>query len=429
MNLVVPVYFFLHLNSVSSAVMEHVFAIPLASWIPYSHRLPRVLISTSSLDPVSVHISVVGIHEITTTVARYRHVSITLPPSVRLTSTGKSNATVRVTSSGVTSVHCIDTEYGTGDGFLVLPTTQLGKQYSVVNYKAAEAANVKGYKAFVCLSALNTETLVDITTKGGVSFQIDLNPFESYRFDGESLEDLTGTFITSTKLLTVISGVYTRVPSYDNAADFDGLLEQMPPISSFGYKFLMAPFYGINSGYVYRIISSMKSTTIKFSNLRTEQIEANEWYEGEVLDNSVILIESDNPLLVVQYMKSRFAGITADASMMIVPSVESFVNNVTFPVVKLTGNPVIQYNIHVTVNCNYVDELMFDDTEPMSVWERLETYDGEMCVIRGNVTTGVHSVTHHDPEAKFTVAVYGFHDHSAYAYPAGFNLNFGKHKA
>ena len=413
----------------SSAVMEHVFAIPLASWIPYSHRLPRVLISTSSLDPVSVHISVVGIHEITTTVARYQHASITLPVSVRLTSTGKRNTTIRVTSRGVTSVHCIDTEYGTGDGFLVLPTTQLGKQYSVVNYKAAEAESVKGYKAFVCLSALNTETLVDITTKGGVSVQIDLNPYESYRFDGESLEDLTGTFITSTKPLTVISGVYTRVPSYANNAHFDGLIEQMPPRSSFGHKFLMAPFYGINSGYVYRIISSMKSTTIKFSNLRTVQIEANEWYEGEVLDNSVILIESDNPVLVVQYMKSRFTGITADASMMIVPSVESFVNNVTFPVVKLTGYPVIQYNIHVTVNCNYVDELIFDDIESMSVWERLETYNGEMCVIRGNVTVGVHSVTHHDPEAKFTVAVYGFYSHSAYAYPAGFDLNFGKHKA
>ena len=411
--------------------MEHVFAIPLASSIPYSDQLPRVVISTSSLDPVSVHISVVGIHEITTTVARYRHASITLPPSVRLTSTGKSNTTVRVTSSGVTSVYCLDTEYGSGDAFLVLPTTQLGRKYTVVNYKAAdtESERVKDYKAFVCLSALDTETSVDITTNAGQSFQVDLNPYESYRFDGESLEDLTGTFITSTKPLTVISGVYTRVPSYANGALYDGLLEQMPPMSSFGYKFVMAPFYGITSGYVYRIISAMKSSTIRFSNLRTVQIEANEWYEGEVLDNTVILIESDNPVLVVQYIKSRFIDITADAAMMIVPSVESFVNNVTFPVIKLNAYAIsIQYSIHVTVTCRYVDELKFDDTEPMSVWERLETYNGEMCVIRRNVTTGVHSVTHHDPEAKFTVAVYGFYGHSAYAYPAGFNLNFGKHK-
>ena len=64
----------------------------------------------------------------------------------------------------------------------------------------------------------------------------------------------------------------------------------------------------------------------------------------------------------------------------------------------------------------------------MSDWQRLETDDGEMCAIRGTVTVGVHSVTHHDQKAKFAMAVYGFADTSSasFAYSAGYGPDLGK---
>ena len=139
-------------------------------------------------------------------------------------------------------------------------------------------------------------------------------------------------------------------------------------------------------------------------------------------------IEAEGPVTVAQYMKSYDTDYEGDAAMMIVPPIESFVNNVTFPVIRLTYTYIFQYNIHVTINCVYANDLVFDDTQSMSDWQRLETDDGEMCAIRGNVTTGVHSVTHHDPEAKFTVAVYGIEFGTAYAYPAGYATDEGKNK-
>ena len=174
-------------------------------------------------------------------------------------------------------------------------------------------------------------------------------------------------------------------------------------------------------------MASNQGAMVDISNHGIVQMEAGGWFEGDVIDDTMILVTSDAPVFVVQYMKGHTAdGRGGGPAMMTVPSVESFVNNVTFPVVLMTYS-VFRYNIHVTIKCNHTDGLIFDDMQSMSDWQRLETDDGEMCALRGNVTTGVHSVTHHDPEAKFTVAVYGINNLGrAYAYPAGYDPDLGK---
>ncbi|XP_072048471.1 uncharacterized protein [Amphiura filiformis] len=395
------------------SLFEHVFAIPQ---VLKASNKPRVLITTNSLDPVSVNVSVGTGFEYTTTVTRYRHASIALTTSIRLTTSGKSNATIKVTSSDIVSVHCIDNEMWGGDGFLVLPTAELGKQYYVVTYHSTYEPYDPPYPAFFCVSALNTGSVIDIKTNAGEIFQITLEAYESYRFNGNAYEDLTGTFIESTEPVSVISGVYTKVPA--GISGTDGLLEMIPPVESWGYHFILAPFLDRTSGYVYRVISHNRST-MNISNRGSVDIEAESWFEDDISGDSVITIMSDQPVLVVQIMKSKGAeGNLYDPAMIIIPPLNSYVNNVTFPVIEMVK--AYTYNMHVTINCIYANELMFDENNSMRDWERLD--DHEICIIRGHVTTGVHTVSHQDPDAKFTVAVYGLRQAgSAYAYPAGFN--------
>ena len=261
---------------------EHVFAIPLAYTGRYLRYPPRVVVTTPALNPVNVRISVIGTgFENTTTVTRYQHASIALPPSVRLISAGKSNATVRVISSGVISVHCIDNEYHGGDGFLVLPTTQLGKQYYAVTYKPFSVS----HPSFVCVSALDQETSVDITTKAGQTFQVMLARYESYRFNGRDY-DLTGAFIEGTNPVAVISGVHTQVP--EDASYADALISQMLPINSWKYSYVISSFFGRSSGYIYRILPSNQTVTANISGHGSVQMKANEWFEGDVSGDNLM---------------------------------------------------------------------------------------------------------------------------------------------
>ena len=375
-----------------------------------------MFITTKSLNVIDVNVTVAGLgFETSASVSRHQYASIALPESVHLTSTGKQNKTVRVTSSGAVSVHSVDSVFAEGDGFLALPTNQLGKQYHVVTYQPYSAS----YPAFVCISSLDKKTSVVIRNKMSPIQQVTLNPYESYRFDGSLYEDLTGIVVESTQPVSVLSGVYTKVPSEMTTAD--GLLEQVMSTESWGYRFVIGPFLGRSSGYIYRVLAGNTNSTLQISNRGAVQIQAGDWFEDDVSGDTVVSVVSENPILVVQYMKSYEAEGRYDSAMIIVPSVESFVNNVTFPVVKLTFSPPFLCYIHVTINCTFSNDLKFDDVISMSTWEKLQSSDGEMCVIRGNVTSGVHSVTHQDQAAKFTVTVYGlFSRHTAYAYPAGF---------
>ena len=400
---------------------------------------PLVLVTTPFEDSVNVKISVIGTgYTINAAVTKYRHASVTLPQSVRLTGTGKSNTTIRVISSGITSVYCMNTELISGDGFLVLPTTQLGKQYYAVTYKPFFGR----FHAFICVSALDQETSINITTKAGQTYQIKLTAYESYRLKGKdredwkgvSYEDLTGTFIEASAPISVISGVYTKV-GVSNENWGGELVGQMIPSKSWQCSYILSPFLGRSSGYIYRILSSNHTVTVNISNYGRVQIEANAWYEGNVMSDIVTSIKADSPVSVVQYMKSCNTGPNKDGkgnpAMLVVTPVEHFANNVSFPVVAPFIHTEMQYSIHVIINCLYANGLMFDDTESMSDWQRLKTVDDEMCAIRGTVTTGLHSVTHHNPEAKFSVAVYGYSFgiwKRGYAYPVGYAADMGKRR-
>ena len=121
----------------------------------------------------------------------------------------------------------------------------------------------------------------------------------------------------------------------------------------------------------------------------------------------MIIITSDLPVLVGQYMKSAAECDTiGDSSLMLVPQIEAFYNNVTFTVLKNKKGE--HYFINTITTCNQTAGLLFDDTKPMTGagWDVLSTDDQTMCVVRGEVTTGLHSVSSIDPSARLSVSVY-----------------------
>ncbi len=383
-----------------------------------------MIITTSSPDDVDVILAVEGIGFVQDAkVSRSKQAEIPLPTKVRLTDPSViSNKTVVVMASGAISVHCIDNEYESGDGFLALPNKQLGTSYYVMSYEPFKHPDVHN-PAFVAISAIKDGTVVDIKNiKTGQKSQIPLNSLESYRHQGGYFTDLTGVEITSNKPVSVVSGIFTRVP-YTAESGADGLLEQIPPVNTWGTSFVLSPFLGRETGYVYRILSGSKPSRVSISNLPKDvKINSDYWHDGNVDDNTVITINSDQPVLVFQYMKSKTDEEKLEPAMMMVPPKDSYVNKiVTFPIFNCTFTDGFQYNIHVIIDCDYASGLKIDENASISHWEQLKTKDKGMCVVRGEVSTGVHSVSHEDPSAKFTVAVYGLHSVSSYAYPAGYN--------
>lgn len=398
---------------------------------------PHVLIATRSPYPVRTTLSIPGIdytHHATLT--RDIPVDIRLPvygeeygPGVRVYYPGKRNKTIIIRSSDVVTVYGIDNVECCGDVFLVLPTEHLGTEYYVVTYDPLY--NNKLLPALFVVSALGYDaTTVNIVTKSGEAHEVVLRAYESYRFD--ATEDLTSTHIRSDHPISVTSGVSSRVPV--GVEDSDGMIVNLVPVDQWGRNFVMAPYLSRACGYVYRILSSNQTTSVRISTVSSTlalNLQAGDFYEGNVVGDKMISVTSDFPVLVVKYMKGKDACVgdqRGDPAMMIVPPVEYTYSNVTFPVFTPEDPYATKRQfINVIINCDHVDGLMFDGTLSMSSWNRLSTVDGSMCAIRGEVSADVHSVGHTNQAANFTVSAYMMTDdgrnHHGYTYQVGYAPN------
>ena len=402
----------------------HVFAIPTTYGYGTSHP-PRVIISTSSPDPVNTSLIISGLRfERNTTITRSTNADISLPVAVRIATAGVHDKTIIVRSSSDVNVHAFDNDHAHGDGFLVLSTSQLGTEYRIPNYLPSLSSD---YPSFVTTTALGSEVSIYFITKNGQEITIPLQPYESYHFEGTYPEDLTGTHITSDKPISVISGVFTYVP--EGISNSDGLLVHVPPVESWGHIFVLAPVFGKSCGFIYRVISGNQTTNLNISNDGTVTIlmlQPTEIHEGDVVTATMVSIQADNPVLVVKYLKGYDAcDSLGDPSMTVVPHLEMFYTNITFSVFQLTTSYTQRYSISVIINCSDVDNLIYDDTISMEYWETLRLEDEWMCCVQGAVTPGIHSVGSTHPSVKFLVSVYmmGEGTTMSYAYQAGFGYS------
>ena len=390
--------------------------------IAYLHRPTnpaRVLITTSSQDPVNVNLTVPGFDlEVNHTITRYQHAEVSLSSEIRLNpGDGIQNKTIVVRSSDIVSVYAMDNDISKGEGFLVLPISQLGTEYYILSYQHTEP----GDPSFICVSAFDEETIVKIS-KDGQREQFILQAYQSFRFDGSENEDLTGTFVQSDKPIALVSGGKTNIP--EDVANIDGLLEQLPPYNKWGRNYVMSSYLGINSGFIYRVLSGPNATNVSISNVGIVTIPANGFFEANITEDVIISVESQNPVLLVQYTKGALTDPVnprrGDPSMMLVPSRETYVNSVSYGIMDSRFG--FDYYINVIIDCRFVDGLFYDDAVAIgNVWSTMKSDDESMCAVRGLTSEGAHTVVHTDPLRKFAASVYAISRTccTAYAYLAG----------
>ena len=297
-------------------------------------------------------------------------------------------------------------------GFLIIPTAHLGHDYYITNFIPYQ------YTVFT-VSAIHTVTHVNITLANGDRSKVKLAPYESYQF--LSHLDLTGTHLVADRPISVVSScTCAQVPP--RFGDCGTLTEHIPSTDRLGKKFIMAPFKGRPDGYMFRILATQSDTTVRplISNGSTSIVKLNlgEYQIGDVSGDSIVTIEADKPILVMQYVKGRGAPSGTESvgnpSMTLIPPMEAFSSNVTFPV------PLMDHMaISITVPCKNSKTLVLDDVVLTSRDNITATSD--MCVLRQSISPGAHTIGHPNPHVSFFVLVYGFGD-TGYTYPAGYNL-------
>lgn len=251
---------------------------------------------------------------------------------------------VHIVADEVIAVYGLSHRYQTTDTYLAYPIDVLGTAYRAVGYKWL-ADDLLSQFAVI---ATEDNTRVEITPsnrtkKGkpaGRPFTVMLDRGEVYQvipeFRATSRSDLTGSLITSDKPIAVFSGhncAYVPDQSY-KACNI--LVEQMPPIRSWGRQFFVGTLAGRSSSVI-RVLANEDGTEVFENNSKVATLGAGEYYENANLKVNTMLTSS-KPVLVAQYAKgytapdplTRRADSVGDPMMIVVAPTEQFLSSYRF---------------------------------------------------------------------------------------------------
>ena len=316
-----------------------------------------------------------------------------------------------------TESHCELTVYagnlmtGAGDSLLALSKQpDLGPntyKYIVASYSTLP--NALSLSAVAIIAQYDDTQLSISPTPHNMSENALIQPNlvlqEGETFLIESSKDLTGLLVASNKPLAVLSGHQcANVPT--TLLFCDPIIEQVPPVFTWGRQFATAPLKGRQAYDVFRVLASEDSTevTVTCSSSATTnpervtnmyQLDERDFTEFNVPSKQYCFVQGSSNILLLQYSAGFQADrTTGDPTMITVPALTQYSNQ-----------PLNSYNLNFT--------LIEQDGVP------------RMYAAQVDLTEGVHTLYHTGPGATLGVVMYGFTFSNSYGHPGGLRLAQG----
>lgn len=363
-----------------------------------------------------------------------------------------------ITSDKEVTVYALSQAQKTSDAFMVLPTDVLGNFYLIMSYKSdgnrTSEYNSDFYSSTpsqFAIVATEDSTIVSIipkakTFRNGLSTQrITINKGQVYLvqalIDLNNLElDLTGTQIVSNKPIAVFSGhqrATVPVPNNYSNPSRDILVEQLPPVSTWGKNAIVVPFAKSQNEMregesLFRILSAEDNTDVFIDGAKVTTLKKGDYYEGIL--NRAMTITSNNPILVAGFKKTtgnrNYFLQFGDPFFVIFPPIEQYMNQYriinaqAYEYVEQNYNKVyVEQYVTIIIPSLYLNSLKVDGLYPNWVnFTSIPSSDYVYATIP--VSDGVHFI---EADTTIGILVYGYGQANSYGYIGGCNfkrLNF-----
>ena len=380
----------------------------------------QLFVTTPEQNPVNFSVTTLTGFNFDGTATRQSTTTVLLPSALQVRSNTQRNKGIYIKAEENKRIVVYGLNYQevTSDAFLALPCER-----SAVDQYEYYALT---YHASTLPSNMLIVACEDNTTITMPSTTVTLNRQQTYLIS--KLGDLSGTRIASTKPISFFSGhECTNIPTGILACDI--LTEQLPPTNTWGSFFLGASFLGKSSGALYRVLTAHDSTTVivnctTMTRSTTYTLStAGSWQQFRVSANSFCSIESNNPVLVMEYAQGFQLDNIGDPFMTMIPPVEQYSNNYVFNVLPEFSTNYI--NIYVAPEHFQPRRIFVDNSDLLTnSWTAVYCSTGTLCgyITRQSLSAGEHRLYHEDADARVGVSAYGFNRANSYGYPGGLQL-------
>jgi len=391
---------------------------------------------TTESQPVyySIEIPGIGFYRNGTITANNEDV-VDLPSSVEVFSHDDQDKGIYVQgSSDRITVIGQNLDRSSSDSSIVLPIIDLcvGEYlyYAVSVPRHTNEFNTQIVESSVLIVGTENDTLMKLTVTQPVTITVDdtvtnLTSGRQYSFVINrlqtvyigSVEDLTGTKITTNKPVSVFSGhTCAFIPA--SVAGCDYLLEQIPPTILWGQIYYTVPFVTV-SPYIFKIVAAYDSTNVSIycnGTRRTYIINEGEFINETLNMQEYCVIHSNEKVLVVQLASKPSQGLDGGEMMTLVPATTQYTNEISFSTIRnpLTRN--YRHFVNIIVLAQYYQPDMIylisggvnrslgtQEWVPIEANNVIEAYAATVTLPEGAV-----EIAHSNVSALMTTVVYGF---------------------
>eukprot|EP00058_Branchiostoma_floridae_P010577 XP_002596065.1 hypothetical protein BRAFLDRAFT_66204 [Branchiostoma floridae] len=347
--------------------------------------------------------------------------------AVELRGSVKSDKAVHVTSDVEIVVYGVFAERKSTEAYLALPTGVLGTEYftpctSIKGVMPAEFGVVGVHDGTtVTIVPSQAVTFDGQNYAAGQTFFVGLNRFQTLQV--QATEDLTGSKITATRPVAVLSGnMFTACGMLGSA---DHVVEMIPPVDTWGKEFVTVPLTRHTIGDFFRVVAARDNTQVDVTNENTKTLNAGEFWEIDVPSDEYRHVTSSEPVLLVQYSKNGQADNTeTDPFMMVIPPVAQFEAEYTFATVDLIYDQAdTTHYVNLIIRSSNKAGLLLDGQRLPSdtVWHDVPGTDYAAAQL--DISAGTHTARHLSPNVNIGLFSYGFTYLESYGYPGGLRLS------
>ncbi len=356
---------------------------------------------------------------------------------------------IHLVSDNPLNVYALNYALNSSEVATVYPTESLGNEYYAMCYEPHVSIqynvivnlihydkNVQGKNSEFLIVASEDSTLVWITPSvvtdslrpAHIPFKVKLNKGEIYQVQSANLPflpgqgDLTGSYVSSNKPVALFSGSYsTTIPRSSNSA-YDHLFEQMPPVRTWGRKFITVPLK-IRHEDTYRILAAEDNTKVSVGSSYSFVLNKGNFREFSLGYDQPSLVESDKPILLAQFSNSNsvdslYTKGNGDPFMVIVSPVNQTHQKVSF----------VAYDSPAVTTLFFVNVVIKDDAKGNIFLDGGKVNFNPVLgtgysYAQVNLSKGNHYIESIDPTKGFIAYVYGFGGFEGYGYGVGYNLD------
>ena len=323
---------------------------------------------------------------------------------------------------------CITVEGDAGYEYYIIstddPTDFLRSQFLLVGCEDDTTITVTPSQSISLPQDPQMSTTTSVTVEANtMSEEFTLNQLQTLLIS--SVDDLTGTKIVSNKPLTVISGhECANIPSSESGCE--PLALHVPPLATWGTKFLLTPFAGRTGVQNFKAVSAEAASIIYTCGMTSRGAQG--VTKLEINTAEYCYVESSQPLLLVQLATGGTTDMKGDPAVAMVSPIDQYISEIAFFSLPTSIFPSNYISVTVSAEHYNAENIMLDGAAIDCEWQEIRNNEEEIvgygcskAVTSGANTRTQHTVTHTGANGLLSVLVYGFSGlpGRGYAYLAG----------